>query len=111
MSYISKNRKQQTFLPPTIEEYIGANDPVRAYDAFIEALDFKELGIIINGMKAGAKEYHPKMLLKIIVYGYSYGIRISRKLERACHHNLSFIWLAADLKPDYRTILRFIEKK
>ena len=65
------------------------------------------MGISINRLKAGAKEYHPKVLLKIIVNGYSYGIRSSRKLERACNHNLSFIWLTGDLKPDYRTIGRF----
>jgi transposase len=107
MAYIVGDRKQLTFLPPSIDEYIGADDPVRVYDAFIDALNFSDLGMVINGVKAGAQEYHPKMLLKIIVYGYSYGTRSSRKLERACHHNLSFIWLTGDLKPDYRTIGRF----
>lgn len=107
MAYIVGDRKQLTFLPPSIDKYIGEDDPVRVYDAFIDALDFSELGIVINAIKAGAKEYHPKVLLKIIVYGYSYGTRSSRKLERACHHNLSFIWLTGDLKPDYRTIGRF----
>lgn len=42
-----------------------------------------------------------------LVYGYSYGIRSSRKLERATHHNLSFIWLTGGLKPDHKTIARF----
>ena len=107
MSYITGDRNQVTFLPPTIDEYIGEDDPVRVYDAFVSAINFNELGICINRIKAGAKEYHPKVLLKIIVYGYSYGIRSSRKLERACNHNLSFIWLTGDLKPDYRTIGRF----
>ena len=107
MAYITSDRNQVTFLPPRIEEYIGENDPVRVYEAFVEALKFCELGIEIKGIKAGAKKYHPKMLLKLIVYGYSYGIRSSRKLERACNHNLSFIWLTGDLKPDYRTICRF----
>ncbi|GJQ24579.1 MAG: hypothetical protein HBSAPP01_23690 [Candidatus Brocadia sapporoensis] len=46
-------------------------------------------------------------MLKLIIYGYSYGNRSSRGLERACHHNLSFIWLVSGLKPDYRTIARF----
>ncbi|MFQ5456757.1 MAG: IS1182 family transposase [Nitrospirota bacterium] len=107
MAYIIEGRNQLTFFPPTIEEYVGENDPVRVYDAFVNALNFSQLGIVINAIKAGAKEYHPKVLLKIIVYGYSYGIRSSRKLERACHHNLSFMWLTGGLKPDYRTIGRF----
>ncbi len=46
-------------------------------------------------------------MLKLLLYGYSYGIRSSRKLERACCHNLSFIWLAGGLKPDFKTIAEF----
>jgi hypothetical protein len=46
-------------------------------------------------------------MLKLLVYGYSYGIRSSRKLERACHHNLSFIWLTSGLKPDHKTIAEY----
>jgi hypothetical protein len=49
-------------------------------------------------------------MLKLLVYGYSYGIRSSRKLERACHHNLSFIWLTSGLKPDHKTIAEFRRK-
>lgn len=107
MAYIIGNRNQITFLPPTIENYIAKDDPVRAYDAFVEALDFTELGIVIDEKISGANPYWPKAMLKLWVYGYSYGIRSSRKLERACNHNLSFIWLSGGLKPDYRTIARF----
>jgi hypothetical protein len=46
-------------------------------------------------------------MLKLLVYGYSYGIRSSRKLERATHHNLSFIWLTSGLKPDHKTIAEY----
>lgn len=107
MAYKIGDRMQATFLPPVINDYIGGKDPVRVYDSFVEALDFNELGISLTDYKAGADEYYPKAMLKLIIYGYSYGIRSSRKLERACHHNLSFIWLMTDLKPDYRTIARF----
>ncbi len=68
MAYIVGDRKQLTFLPPAIDEYIEADDPVRVYDAFIDSLSFSELGIVINSIQAGAKQYHPKILLKIIVY-------------------------------------------
>ncbi|MBL4939347.1 MAG: transposase [Lutibacter sp.] len=46
-------------------------------------------------------------MLKILVYAYSYGWRSSRKIERALRHNLSFIWLAGGLKPDFKTISEF----
>ena len=46
-------------------------------------------------------------MLKLLVYGYSYGVRSSRKLERETHYNLSFIWLTSGLKPDHKTIAEF----
>jgi len=49
-------------------------------------------------------------MLKLLVYGYSYGIRSSRKLGRVCHHNLSFVWLTSNLKPDPKTIAEFRRK-
>lgn len=107
MAYIMGDRNQTTLFPPTIEDYVGLEDPVRVYDAFVENIDFQEMGLPIHTCKAGAREYHPKAMLKLMVYGYSYGIRSSRKLERACHHNVSFMWLVSGVQPDYRTIARF----
>ena len=106
MAFIPGNRTQQTFLPPVIDDYVNQHDPVRVYDAFVESLDFKSLGISFEP-QGGADEYCPKAMIKLIIYGCSYGIRSSRKLERACHHNMSFVWLLGGLKPDYRTIARF----
>jgi len=107
MAYREGDRCQMTLLPPVIEDYVGYNDPVRAYDAIIEALDIEELGLIIDPSQVGNPAYDPKTMLKLLVYGYSYGWRSSRKLERACYHNLSFIWLMGGLKPDHKTIANF----
>jgi len=106
MAYKCGNRTQTSFLPSTIEDYVSSQDPVRVYDAFVDSLGFKALGISLDP-QAGADTYFPRAMLKLIVYGYSYGIRSSRKLERACHHNLSFQWLMGGEMPDYRTIARF----
>lgn len=78
-------------MPPSIEDYVPGDAPVRAYDAFVEALDFDELGIELDASKVGNSFYDPKAMLKLLVYGYSYGVRSSRKLERETHYNLSFI--------------------
>ena len=107
MAYKRGNREQMTMLPPTIEEYVGEDDPVRAYDAFVEALNLEELGIEVEEVKVGNSAYDPKAMLKILVYGYAYGWRSSRKLERALHHNLSFMWLTGGMKPDHKTIAKF----
>lgn len=107
MAYIHGDRGQSQLLPLSIEEYVAADDPVRVYDAFVERLDFGALGIELDEHQIGPPEYDPKMMVKLLVFGYSYGHRSSRRLERATHHNLSFIWLTGGLKPDHKTIARF----
>jgi len=110
MAYRNGNRYQMTLLPQSIEEYVSDDAPVRAYDAFVEALDFNALGIELNQHKVGNSEYNPKSMLKLLVYGYSYGVKSSRKLEREVHNNISFIWLMGGLKPDHKTIAEFRRK-
>jgi transposase len=110
MAYRYGDRFQIGLFPRSIEDYVAPSDPVRAYDAFVEALDFNALGIEIDPNQVGNSEYDPKAMLKLFVYGYSYGIKTSRKLERETHHNLSFIWLMGGLKPDHKTIAEFRRK-
>jgi transposase len=110
MAYRYGNRCQMTLLPLSIEEYVPKDDPVRAYDAFVEALDLNDLGIELNPEKVGNSEYDPTAMLKLFVYGYSYGTKSSRKLERETYHNISFIWLMGGLKPDHKTIAEFRRK-
>lgn len=110
MAYRYGNRNQHTFLPPSIEEYVPLDAPVRAYDAFVNALDFSTLGIDLDSGKVGCPRYDPQAMLKLLLYGYSYGVRSSRKLEREVHNNLSFIWLSGGLKPDHKTIAEFRRK-
>ncbi|MCK4682717.1 IS1182 family transposase [Candidatus Bipolaricaulota bacterium] len=110
MAYRYGKRHEHDLLPACIEDYVPAEAPVRVYDAFVEALDFGELGIELDSGKVGNSSYDPKTMLKLLVYGYSYGIRSSRKLERATHYNLSFMWLMGGLKPDHKTIAEFRRK-
>lgn len=110
MAYRYGNRHQMALFPRSIEEYIPEDHPVRAYDAFVEALDFSALEIEIDPDKVGNSEYDPNAMMRLLVYGYSYGIKSSRKLERETHYNFSFIWLMGGLKPDHKTIAEFRRK-
>jgi len=110
MAYRYGSRYQMGLLPQSIEEYVAADHPVRAYDAFVEALDFPALGIELDSHQVGNSEYDPKAMMKLLVYGYSYGVRSSRKLERETHQNLAFIWLMGGLKPDHKTIAEYRRK-
>lgn len=107
MAFRCGDRNQTTLFPPSIEEYVNTDNPVRVYNAFIDALDMSDLGIDMDWNKVGNPSYEPRAMLKLLVYGYSYGFRSSRKLERAVYHNVSFIWLVAGLKPDHKTISEF----
>ena len=107
MAYRYGNREQLGLIPPSIEEYVGEEDPVRVYDAFVESLNFAGLGIEVDEDQVGNPEYDPKAMMKLLVYGYSYGVKGSRKLERECYHNLSFLWLMGGLKPDHKTIAEY----
>lgn len=82
MAYRYGDRHQRTLFPQTVDEYVPLDAPVRAYDAFVESLDFADLGIGFDSGKVGAPQYDPRAMLKLLVYGYSYGVRSSRKLER-----------------------------
>lgn len=104
------DRYQETFLPSRIDDYVSTEDPVRVYDAFVEALNFSTLGIDEHTDNVGNAMYDPRAIVKLLLYGYSYGVRSSRKLERACHHNLAFIWLVGGLRPDHKTIANFRRK-
>ena len=59
----------------------------------------------------GQHAYHPKMLLKVFVYGYSLGIRSSRKLENRLKEDIVFMWLSGRQTPDFRTIADFQKAK
>jgi transposase len=107
MAYRYGDRSQKTLFPQSIDEYIPQDAPARAYDVFVDSLDFEQLGIKVEPSKVGCPQYDPKIMLKLLVYGYSYGIRSSRKLERETHYNLSFIWLTGGIKPDHKTIAQF----
>ena len=86
-------------------EEITANDPVRVVDAIVEGLDLKEFKKLYR--ERGRCAYHPKMMLKIILYAYMNNIYSCRKIERQVHRDIHFIWLASQERPDYVTINRF----
>lgn len=101
------SREQIQMLPTCIEEYVPEDAPVRVYDAFVDTLDIRESGIEYDPQKEGNPSYDPRAMLKLLVYGYSYGTRSSRRLEREVNYNLAFIWLMGGLKPDFKTIAEF----
>ena len=103
-----KDRPQATLLPDCVDDYVGEDNPVRAIDAFVDALDLAVLGFEGAAPEAtGRPAYHPGTLLKIYLYGYLNRIQSSRRLEREAHRNLELMWLTGRLAPDFKTIADF----
>src|SRR5476651_502923 len=83
---------QRMLLPPSLDELIPEVHPVRVVNEVIEKID---LGVLSEQYKGGGtSSYHPKMLLKILVYGYLSNIYSSRKLEAAVQESLYMMWLS-----------------
>jgi transposase len=108
MRYISGvDRQQVQMLPPSVEEYVAANAPVRAIEAFVSGLDLKRLELAEPLAETGRRPYDPGDLLRLYIYGYVHRIRSSRRLEAETHRNLEVIWLMRGLRPDHWTIAAF----
>ena len=105
-----ENREQPSLLPPRIEDYVGPDNPVRAIESFVCALDLAKLGFrhADRGAEAmGQPPYDPADLLRLYLYGYTNQVRSSRRLAREACRNLELIWLLKNQKPGYRTIANF----
>jgi transposase len=96
---------QILLLPPSLEEMIDPNHPVRVVNQVIDSLD---IDLLIKKYKGGGcSSYHPRLLLKLLVYGYLSNQYSSRKIEQAAKQNIHFMWLSAMSYPDHNTINRF----
>lgn len=100
------DREQGVLFPDHLEDFMSEDNPVRAVDAFVDALDL--VGIGFNDAAAtGRPGYHPAVLLKIYVYGYLNRIQSSRRLELETGRNVEMMWLTGRLTPDFKTIADF----
>ncbi len=98
---------QQFLLPPSLDEWLPADHLARFVAELVdEHLDLSRfLAVFTEGR--GAPPYDPRVMLRILIFGYCTGVRSSRKLEAACTDVVAFRWLDARQGPDYRSIARF----
>lgn len=96
---------QLSLLPPSLDELIPENHVVRLVQNIIDKIDIDSLLEKYKG--GGSSSFHPRMMLKIIIYGYLSNIYSSRKMEEAVASNIHFMWLAGMQRPDHNTINRF----
>jgi transposase len=103
------NQQQSLLLPPSVEELIGAKHLVRVVNEVVECMDISELINLYEG--GGTSAYHPRLLLKVLLYAYSVKIYTGRKIAQALKQDIHFMWLSGMSRPDFRTINHFRSSK
>src|SRR5688500_13572619 len=101
----SNYQHQAMLLPPDLNDLIAVNHPVRIVSEVLEKVDITQL--LRQYKPRDTSSYHPRMLLKVLVYAYINNIYSSRKIEEAVSQNICYMWLSGMSKPDHNTINRF----
>jgi len=98
-------RHEQYLLPPSLDELIPQDHLVRFIDAVIDRLDLSK--IIERYQGGGAGAFHPAMLLKLWIFGWTRAVYTSRPLAHACTRDIEFMWLSGGQKPSFMTLADF----
>jgi transposase len=104
-NFVDCEREQPFLLPPDLRDWIPEDDLAHFV---IEAVERVALGAFkVNERGTGSAQYHPRMLLALLIYCYANGIFSSRRIERATHRDLGVRYVAANRHPDHDTIATF----
>jgi transposase len=103
------NQNQTQLLPRNLEESIEKDHIARLISQVIDEMDTSFIESAYSNI--GQRAYHPKALLKVLVYGYTIGVRSSRKLDDKLKEDVVFMWLSGRQSPDFRTIADFRKNK
>ncbi len=98
-------QQQAMLLPPSLEELIAAGHPVRIVNQVLDKIDIEPLVKKYTG--GGSSSFHPRMLLKVLVFAYINNNYSSRRIEAALKENIPYMWLSGRSTPDHNTINRF----
>jgi transposase len=99
------DRDQPFLLPPDVKDWLPADDIAHFIVAAVERV---RLGVFRTNPRAGGKpQYHPRLMLALLIYSYANGIFSSRRVERATYRDVGTRFIAANTHPDYDTIASF----
>jgi len=99
------DQAQQFLLPVRLDSFVPENHTARILNDIIETVDITAIESTYS--ENGCPAYHPRLMLKILLYGYMIDIRSSRDIQKMASTDTAFMYLTAMQHPDFRTICRF----
>ena len=106
--FLPYQQNQNFLFPRALSDFIPADHEARVVSDLLDQMNLSAFYGRYSGM--GPPAYHPRMMLKVILYGFLQGIFSSRKLARACEESLPFLYLSGMQTPVYRTFIEFRER-
>ena len=107
--YKKYDYSQGLLIPVNLDEQLMPGTLEFAIHTLVESrIDTSIFDERYNNDEAGCSAYDPKILLKVVLFGYSRGLPSSRRIERACSENVTFMALSCAQKPDHSTIAAFV---
>ncbi|MFW7266891.1 IS1182 family transposase [Gluconacetobacter sp. Hr-1-5] len=104
-SFIPFDRSQPYLLPPDVKSWLPSDDVAHFIVAAVERVP---LGAFSVPRRTGGKaQYHPRLMLALLIYAYANGVFSSRRIERATYRDIGMRFVAANLHPDHDTIATF----
>lgn len=105
--YKAPQRRQLFLLPPSIDDWLPENHLVWFLLDVVSMVDTSAFDVVHPNDGVGRAAYDPQMMLAVLLYAYSLGLRSSRRIEAACRSDLSFRAICVDIVPDSSAISRF----
>lgn len=106
-TFRSYDPDQVFLMPPSLDDWLPEGHPARFVSELVD--EMLDLGPIYASYieASGAPPYHPRLMLKLLIYAYATGVTSSREIERRCATDVAFRFLSGNVAPDYRSISRF----
>ena len=106
-TYLPYDPDQQLLLPAALQEWLPDDHLAYFISDVVDQLDLSEITARYEQERRGAPPYHPRMMVKVLLYGYCIGVASSRRIAQRLHEDIAFRVLAANNAPDFRTISDF----
>ena len=106
-TYLPYDPNQQLLLPAALQEWLPEDHLAHFISDVVDQLDLSDITARYEQERRGGPPYHPRMMVKVLLYGYCAGVASSRRIAQRLHEDIAFRVLAANNTPDFRTISDF----